>query len=386
MYLSFGTLNKNNIMEKFTEGTFRQLAVINNEPCVTIYIPARKMGANSIIDTTRVRNLLRMAESKIIDGTYGTEGAALLSPLTELLADHSVWDESEKGLALFLAPGLFKAFRVPVDLEETLTVADRFDTRPLLPLVMDDGTFHLLSLSQNHLRLFRGTRQEFESIDLGKPFTSIEEFLRFVEPESQAQLHSGKRTVPGRRSKEDAVFHGTGSTTNQRKKDLQEFFRLVDHRVTHITGPEGGPLVLAGVEHVVAIYRSVSRYPHIVGETIEGNVDRMDLNALHDAGWKMVAPYFRRKKLTALENLRSLAGTGLTSDQPAEIDTAATAGRVEALLVSMPNGNPHIPARQPDDNGIMRLIGSVLSHGGSVYPVEHEDLPTTTAVAAVMRY
>lgn len=374
-------------MEKFTEESLRQLAVVNQGPCVSMYVPARNMGANSAIDITRVKNLMRTAESNMAAGAFGEESAELLNPLHEMLADHSVWNESAKGLAIFISPGLFKTYRIPIEIEESVTVASRFDVAPLLSLAMDEEAFLLLSLSQNHIQLFRGTQQDFEAIDLDKELGSVEEFMSHVESETQSHVHSGLRTVHSARSKENAVFYGAGSSASRKKDDLHDFFRAVDHKVAHIAGATGMPLLLAGVDHVRAIYRDVSKYSHIADAEIEKNIDQLPTHELHDIGLALVQPYFNRKMQSALEKFHSLAGTGLTSERQDEIAAAAGEGRVEVLFVaSQPRVGSAVAESMPGDFVPMELIGPVIATDGKVYAVAGTDLPAHTSAAAIMRY
>jgi hypothetical protein len=375
-------------METFNQESLRQLASVSGGPCVSMFVPARRMGANAAIDTSRVKSMMRAIESEVVDGRYGTVGIPLLEPLRDLLAERSVWRESEQSLAVFLAPGMIRTFRVPVQLEESAVVADRFDIVPLLSLGVDDGEFLLLSLSQNHIRLFRGMRQKLEVIELVKPLMSLDEFMRFVAFEKQPQIHSGARKVPGRRSKQSAVFHGTGSAASRRKEDLAEFFRAVDHKVSHIAGTADMPLLLAGVDHVKGIYRNVSRYPHIIEAQIGGNIDRMPLNALHTIGWILVEPYFKRRSHAAVEKFHSQMGTGLASADPRLIDAAAADGRIETLFVTTASGLPRADGEEMalSDTEKSRLIAMVLSTGGRVYPAGDDGISTRAGIAAIMRY
>lgn len=50
-------------------------AVINGGPCVSMYVPARRMGANATIGITRLKNLMRTARSKVVEETSGADGS-----------------------------------------------------------------------------------------------------------------------------------------------------------------------------------------------------------------------------------------------------------------------------------------------------------------------
>src|SRR4051794_26722590 len=93
---------------------FPSLAV-EGWPTVTIYVPNEtieiKKGAKPAI---RLRNLLHEADGKLEAlGMRAPDRHALLAPALKLLEDDRFWEHQEKGLALFLAPGLFHQVAIP---------------------------------------------------------------------------------------------------------------------------------------------------------------------------------------------------------------------------------------------------------------------------------
>ena len=69
---------------------------------------------------------------------------------------HFVRNVIIKGLALFLAEGFFRRFRLPTAFVETVAVNRRFMVNPLIPLLSERDLFFVLALSQNQVRLLRG--------------------------------------------------------------------------------------------------------------------------------------------------------------------------------------------------------------------------------------
>ena len=76
--------------------------------------------------------------------------------------------------------------QVPLRLPELVTVGDRFVVRPLLPLLTAGGHFHLVALSQDEIRLFRGTRFGLDAVELdGLPLA-----VWLTMPRRQPQVHA----------------------------------------------------------------------------------------------------------------------------------------------------------------------------------------------------
>jgi hypothetical protein len=59
---------------------------------------------------------------------------------------------------LFLSPGAFHSYRLPLSFGELAVISDRYHLKPLLPLLAGDGSFYVLALSQNEVRLLGASR------------------------------------------------------------------------------------------------------------------------------------------------------------------------------------------------------------------------------------
>ena len=59
----------------------------------------------------------------------------LLAPAEHLLQDEWFWGRQSEGLAVFAAEDFFARYRLPVEFDQRLVVADHFHLVPLLPLL-----------------------------------------------------------------------------------------------------------------------------------------------------------------------------------------------------------------------------------------------------------
>src|SRR5205085_10837355 len=99
-------------------------------------------------DKIRWKNQLRKAEELLNARNRHAETKDLLGPAHDLLTDIPFWQNVSNGLAVFLAPGVFRAYRVPLVLDDLVVVAEHFQIKPLLPLLNNEGRFYILALSQ----------------------------------------------------------------------------------------------------------------------------------------------------------------------------------------------------------------------------------------------
>jgi hypothetical protein len=114
-----------------------------------------------------------------------------------LVGDTDFWRHREKGLAVFVAPGVARIHKLPLPVPETALLGVHFHIRLLLPILDDAGPFWLLTISARRTRLYRGSRWRFaetEDVDLPQ---DVERVARITEYQ---ETHSAART--GRRSAE----------------------------------------------------------------------------------------------------------------------------------------------------------------------------------------
>jgi hypothetical protein len=367
--------------------------------CVSIFLPTHRAGPDVQQDPIRFKNLVREAGERLSTaGVRAPDVEALLAPLVQLLNDISFWQHQGDGLAVFRAEDLLRVYRVPLKLPEVAVVADSFHVKPLLPLLSGDGHFYLLALSQNEVRLFLGTQYGVDQIELSGVPLSLDDALKYDDPERQLQFHTGAPAAGGRRA---AMFHGHGTGIDDAKTNILRFFQLVDGGLRAVLRSERAPLVLAGVEYLLPLYREATGYPYVVEGGITGNPEGVSADALHAQAWPIVQPLFQRAQDEAAGQYRQLAGTGQASSVLAEIAAAAFYGRVQTLFVAVgvqrwgavdPSTHAvemHDEAVASDEDVLNVLAILTLRHGGTVYAVDPAAVPEAgqgAVAAAIYRY
>jgi len=324
----------------------------------------------------------------------------LLQPAHSLLQDSHFWRYLSDGLVVFLSGTLFCRYRLPYGLGPLVVVAKQWHIKPLLPLLSGDGQFYVLALSQKQVRLLQGTRHSVDEIDLESIPESLYQALRFDDPEKQLQFHTSTRQ-PGGVGERPAAFHGHGVGQGaETKTDILRFFHQVDSGLTTVLAREEAPLVLAGVEYLLPIYREANQYPHLLDEGIKGNPDELAPQELHAEAWDIVQPLFLEARKEAAEAYRALAGSGsdLACSDLGQVVVAAHEGRVGVLFVALGQQRwgsfdarartVHTPDEpRPGDEDLLDLAAvQTLLHGGTIYAVEPQSVPADAPLAAIFRY
>lgn len=382
-------------MDLLTLDDLGALIVRGAAPSVSIFMPTHRTGEDTRQDPIRFKNLLGQAETKLIDlGLRSPLVRELLQRPQALLDDPAFWRHLSDGLALFAAPEMFHTYRLPLDLGEQVIVAERFHIKPLLPLFTGDGHFFILALSQNQVRLLEATRYSVDEVDLEGVPASLAEALPHEQGEKQLQFQTSSGGGGGQRA---AVFHGH-DPADENKPRLLRYFQRLDEALRQVLHGEQSPLVLAGVDYLLPLYREASSYPHLLAEGITGSPEAMKAKDLHAAAWTIVAPRFAAAQRQALADYAQNAGTGLTSDRVGEILPAAHHGRVSLLWVPLGTEvwgryDPEAGSVQrrdqplPGDQDLLDLAAlQTILRGGTVYAVEPDVVPGDAPLAALFRY
>lgn len=366
--------------------------------CVSLFAPMVKAGPEVQQNPIRFKNLVRRAGEALAErGHAPKEIEAFLAPAAALIDDTPFWRHQGAGLAVFLADGFFRRYRLPLPVRELAVVEERFHLKPLLPALSGDGRFYLLALSQKRVRLLEATRHSAREIDLGELPTSLNEALGYEVEERHLQFHTGtpRRTGEATRS---AVFHGHGGGEDDAKLEIQKFFNLLAGGVSTLAADPAAPLVLAGVEFLFPLYRQVSADPRLVEGGVPGNPEELGAEELRDRAWPLVEPVFTRAQQEAAARFRELLGTGQASGRLDEVVAAAHDGRVDTLFVALGTrrwgsfdaGTRAVEPAEHNGPGTEDLLDlsaiQTLLKGGTVYAVPPDEVPEGGELAAVYRY
>lgn len=374
-------------------------------PCVSIYLPMVRAGAETAQNPIRCKNALRAAREQLEQRGVEEECAdALLAPALELLEEYDFWQNQSDGLAILLSEGVQRILRLPVDFHEEVVASDAFHLEQLLTILSRGGRFYCLSLSQNNVELFVCTRHRIARLDLPDAIPdSLADALGYDWEEKSLQFHGQQRVARGK----EAIYHGHGAGQDDHEAELRRFFEVLDRGLMESLTDREVPMVLAGVEENTALFRKISKYPNLVEPTVRGNVDHLSPDELHERLVEAIGPLFGESLRAARDRFEELGGSDRVSTDLEEIVVAASDGRIETLF--LPVGE-HVYGRydaarrgievfeEGNGNGDgQELLGHVaracLRTDSEIFAVPTEELPAAARessgpapVAAILRY
>lgn len=350
-----------------TKELLASLANYKADTCISIYIPTHGSGVEVKFKT----HLREIAGSLKAKGMEHQAIESMLAPAHKLLQDDTMWVRLTKGLAVFIAEGYCSFMRLPMIVPEKVIVNSTFLLSPLMPMLTTGEYFYLLVVSKKQLKLFKGDVYGLEHIP-----------------------------VPGLPKATDEIEKKGENNASYTDDRLPNFLEAADDVIwKEVLHNENVPLLLAGVDSVIPIYRTVCDYKHVYSESLTGSHERDDTGTLHALAMEKMAPYFEQRRLKALELYGNQFSTSLTSSMIEKIVPASYYGQVSHLFVQrdaqvwgtfdeMKNElKIHGSQEEGGEDLLNNAMVKTLLTGGEVFMLEKEEMPgQDNVIAAVLRY
>ncbi len=384
-----------------TKERFTELANYRSDCTMSIFLGAHEAGmeVNEHVDPVNFKNQLQEAGRRLKDKGHGEDYAKrLLEPGFDLLKDDAFWNQQSPGLAVFIAEGFFKYIKMPVPPVEEITVIEpTFYVTPLIPIMTCKEYFYVLVISKQCAKLFKADAWGMKKVDVDLP-QSIEEVKR-ISGLDATTFRSGSNGPRAPRGSQEGSYHGVGGGNPDDKDNILTYFEAVDDILwDKVLNKENAPLLLAGVEYEIPIYRNACDYHNVWPEALKGNRERQETHVLYKEAKELMKPYFEQKKNKALEFYMNNSANAKTSSITDDIIPAAYYSQISHLFVCKGehiwgtfdelNNELHYHDT-PDQDGedlIDNAVEKTLANGGEVYLLEKDKMPAGAQMAAILRY
>jgi hypothetical protein len=269
-----------------------------------------------------------------------------------------------------------------------------FFLNPLIPLMTTREYFYLLVISKKQSKLFKVDAFGIQYIDIPEIPNGIDDVVHFEEKDDQQLWRTGSSGGGG-----GANYHGIGAGKPDEKENIALYLEEVDETIwKEILHDENVPLLLAGVDYLLPIYKSVTDYNHVCEQTLIGSYEHEDVRTLHQKALELMTPYFQGRHQKPLTNYANQSATDLTSSIPADVIPAAHYGRVAHLFIQkdehiwgtfdeMANTLTIHETQEKNDECLLNksVIKTILT-GGEVHILDKEKMPADSKIAALLRY
>ena len=367
-------------------------------PCVSVYLPTVRKGADTRENAIRYKSLLQKAHHELARKDAAAADK-LLGGLESVAEDDDFWQHQMDALAVFADGGgkrmLVKIPR-PVAGEGVVAVADSFHVKPILRVLQQPGRYQLLAVSQKHVTLYEGDRDRLDVVPLNPSVPkSIIEALGGELDSANASVNRGGSVA------HSGLIGGGHDNKDERDAELERFFRVVDKAVYEYHGRGGDlPLYLAADVDYHARFHKASHHPRLQKEGIRINPDATEVNVerLRKEMADIIVPAAEAQTAEMVEQYGNAKAQQLGSDDLQKVGNAAAMGRVRMLFIDadkrvggrvdattgdvkrMKESNPDV------DDVLDDLAELTLRNGGDVRVLPGDLHPSETGVAAIFRY
>ncbi|HZS55378.1 MAG TPA: hypothetical protein VFA65_13340 [Bryobacteraceae bacterium] len=364
-------------------------------PCVTIYMPLAEGTANQAAKANALewRELLRQMESKAQD--YKSKGGSLLEPLKDWDAFFPEGPRQGQSIGIFRSANVFRLAWLSERVPSRAMVGPQFFIRPLLLELKRNKTFYLLALSQKNVRLLRCTMHSSEEVPLPQSVAvNFDEYMNTAKPDHVLDNRSSGGPDVGASK---GVIFGTGAEREAKDQYLAHFYRQVDRGVNEVLRGQTEPVVLVGVDYEIALYRSLSKFPRLAEEAVEGAPNSLKAGEMHARAIDAIQRCYELKVNEAIAEYDHKVGAGATN-RLKDVVTAAHDGRVLTLLVSnslettgvFDQTTHTVRGRQTgtseDEDLVNDAVIQTILHGGQVFVAPNGKMPQGSPVAAIYRF
>ena len=381
-------------MDRITTEQLRALAEAAAPPCVSIYLPTHRTGRDTQGDPIRLKNLLKKAEDQLIQqGMRPTLARDLLEQAKALTEDEEFWLYSSDALALFLAEGFMKYFRLPIETDDLAIVNRRFHLKPILPL-LSDNVFHILVLSLNDVRLLEGTPHRVERVELPKDVaTSLSAAIGSKDHHVDRGLWRHGGGTHGQAQIGDVHGHGPDQD-NEMQEHLAFYMRQIDEGVRRVIGEET-PLIVAGADSTAPHFLRAVKRKNVLEQIIAGNHEHTPDETLQQKAIEILEPIWKQELNAVQERFGTAKSQGIASSDVVQILKAASEGRLDTLIVSptaavwgdFDEDKAQAQARDGGPEDLIELaVQKTILTSGTVVVTDEGNVPGNREAAAIYRY
>lgn len=362
------------------------IATPDDSLAVSIFIPTHRISLphNLKADRVRMKNAIRDVVTYLEEMETPTNDIKqYVKKLHELHADTDFWKYRDNGLAIYAQKGKMTYYDLPLEIDSSVHVGKHFIITPLLAGAGDNYRYFLLELNLESPRLFLSSQSGMEQILEAEMPGSLETALRLDE--HQAQLQHGTSRGGAR----DAHHHGHGGEADHKDKDIEKYYRIIDRVLhEHATRNSNLPMIIAADAHGADTFRSISRYKHFTGHTLEGNYQRTEPHELHELSWDVMCKHIEEqenifKRLFEKAKKRDGRQTLISGEH---IRRAAKQGRIATLAIGIIHQTYdsvvrrmerqfkiELPSNARQLKNIEQTARHVLQTGGDITPLLYGD-------------
>ncbi len=267
-----------------TNSEIKTLKACKEPDCISIYAPYIAPNSSDNPNRTQLKNFLKEARQQLAAKKMNERKIdELLSPAIKMLDGEEFRMNYKHSLAVFIGHDFFRYYHLPPKgISPSLVIGKGFAIQPIVELLSKSPSYFVLIISHNGAKLLKGDRYNIEPVE---KYGSMKDDLKIDEYPREYQTHS---VAPASTGKGSEKAHGQYNETQVDKDMLAKFFHNIDGKMNKIMKKDGLPLIIAGVDYLLPIYRQANTYPNLKDDELQGNYEHTPLDVVRKKAYKIV--------------------------------------------------------------------------------------------------
>jgi hypothetical protein len=355
--------------------------------CISIIVPTHRRSPGRVADKPGTEKLIKYAKEWLRVKYTESDLTSLLQSLDELYKEIDFMHNFE-GIGLYVSDHFKMLVQFPFPVEEKVMVGDSFEVRDLLYKQDYGKPYLVLLISENRIRLFRGSWRELEEI-------KNEHFPRRYEEEYIYNHPSRSTSYAGEAHVKD--FEKDKSVLEEIR--FKDFFIKTDDLISKYNSGNNS-IILLGSQKELAWFETVTSHKISIAGKLYGNYDHESLAELAAITWPVMYEHLQQERRQLIDEFIEKSGWEKAISGISRIWQAASEGRALKLIVEKDYRVPgfvgkddnqlylhapavlhHIVADAVDD-----LMEMVLEKNGTVTFVDNDLLKDYNRIALITRY
>lgn len=340
--------------------------------CVTIILNTHRTIPDNEKDPLVLKNLIKEASSRLEKECNSKSASDIADKLNDLATDIDHRHNLES-LILFVNENVKEYIRLPIAVEDKVSIGNTFATRHLIRALNKDKEYYILVLSRDSARLIEAFNDKVVQ-EIGDPFPV------------EAPLRERDQSEAGVAIRQDNL--------------IQQFFNKVDKQMLDVIKRNPWRVLICTEESNYPSYLKVADRKEIILGHINGN--RMQEKAHHivQAAWPVVQNIRRKTNSERMNDLAAAENTGRLVTDFNDIWRAVNQGRGKTLFVQNNYFQPvkmvndliePVSGEQADEPGVIDdiiddMIEINLVHGGDSVFLSAEELKKYDGLVLTTRF
>lgn len=265
----------------------QELKKLRKPHCLTVYMTFDGNDSDPNHNRIEYKNMLQRASVMLADsGAKPQAVETTLAPMRALLESAEFLAQKHGDLAIFAHSSLFRVYHIPTGtFMSAVKVQHGFATDQLEKAMQQNRSYYVLALSRKKTQLYKGDQFGLKPVTVKNMPPDMQTALQIDEYPHSRQFHSVTHDYRGAGS---ASTHDQAEVKNTDKEMAFEFFKLIDKHIRPMLVDSKLPLIIGGVENLLALYTKANSYGGLVGRFIHGNLDRATPDSIRAKAWPII--------------------------------------------------------------------------------------------------